>query len=432
MRLETNCSFMKSRYFQGMGLVALLAGVCLAGTTEVFAQRVGGGGGGSFGGGGRGGGGGGGGGSAGAGRSTSRTYYPQGVIGDAVISSDPETHSLIVISDDETSEAISRVITNLDRPTPQVLIKVAFLEATYTDTKDIGLEASYTHHLSSTTTGIVSSVFGVAQQLAAGGATGTGQGAFYQIMGANFAATLHALATAGKTEVLSRPSILARNNQLATITVGQSVPIINGTVVGALGTQSSTYQYQDIGIILRVTPYITSDGLVQMIISPEITSLTDQTVSMGQGVNVPVIAKRAADTVVVTPDGQPVIIGGLMQNQKIDSVSKVPILGDIPLLGLAFQRHQKNDQKTELIIILTPHIVYSPTQLASMSDRERQAAQNIPKAFSERELDRYIDGLPVKRDGVPNAKPGSYIQPAPSTRNAPNNSPLVSPNQRDN
>jgi general secretion pathway protein D len=413
---------MKPKHIQRTGLIALLLGLCLVGTPEIFAQRTGGGGGGG-GGGGRTGGGGGGGGS-GASRSSTRTYYPNGMIGDATITSDPETHSIVVIADDETNLEISKVITNLDRPAPQVLIKVVFLEATHTDTSDLGLEGSYTHFPSGSTTGIVSTLFGAAQT----GASGVTSGGFYQIMGANFSATLHALATAGKTEVLSRPSILARNNQLASITVGQSVPLITGTVISTLGTQNNTFQYSDIGILLRVTPFITSEGLVQMIISPEITSLTDQTVNMGPGVNVPVIAKRSADTVVVTPDGAPVVIGGLMQNQKIDSTTKVPILGDIPLLGLAFQRKQKNYQKTELIIILIPHIVYQPTQLAAMSDRERSKVGMAAKAFPEEELDRYLDTLPVKKDTVPNAKSASKKKNSSSS----SNSTLASPNQRDN
>jgi len=109
-----------------------------------------------------------------------------------------------------------------------------------------------------------------------------------------------------------------------------------------------------------------------------------------------VINQRSADTVVVTPDGQTVIIGGLMQTTKKLSQSKIPVLGDLPLLGWAFRRTVTDDEKTELLIFLTPHIVKQPAQLASMTKEARTGMEVVPKAFSEEELNRYIDGVPSK------------------------------------
>jgi type II secretory pathway component GspD/PulD (secretin) len=151
-----------------------------------------------------------------------------------------------------------------------------------------------------------------------------------------------------------------------------------------------------VGIILRVTPFIHPDGMVEMIVSPEISSLTDQTVPISTGVSVPVIAKRSADTVVVTPDGQTVIIGGLMQNNKTATENKVPILGDIPVLGFFFRHKAKTDSKTELIIFLTPHIVGEPGQLAGMTKKERDNAAFAPDAFSDEQLRRFLDTVPAK------------------------------------
>jgi len=216
----------------------------------------------------------------------------------------------------------------------------------------------------------------------------TGAG-LYQVLGSDFQATLRAIAQAGKTEVLSRPSILARNNQQATITVGQSVPLVTSVSYNGLnGTPVSAISYQSVGIILRVTPFINSSGMVEMIVSPQISQLSDQSVTVSAGVSAPVIDLRSADTVVVTPDGQTVIIGGLMQNQKTQTESKVPLLGDIPLLGNLFKRKIKTSTKTELMIFLTPHIVYEPSQLASLSTAERGNAEMAPKAFSEKEMNR--------------------------------------------
>ena len=352
---------------------------------------------------------------------STRQYYSNGEVGDAMISVDPETHRLIVITDEETSKYVGQVVTNLDRPEPQVLIKVVFLEVTHNNSSDIGIEGGFTRNINNTTTGIVANAFGLsALNSAVGGTNSPGVNALgqsvqsfgpappgaglYQVLGSDFQATLRAIAQAGKTEVLSRPSILARNNQQATITVGQSVPLVTSvSFAGTSGTPVSSVQYQSVGIILRVTPFINSSGMVEMIVSPQISQISGQSVTVANGVSVPIIDLRSADTVVVTPDGQTVIIGGLMQNQKTQSDSKIPILGDIPLLGNLFKRKVKTNIKTELMIFLTPHIVYQPSQLAALSATERGNAEMAPKAFSEQELNRYLDALPDK-DGVPPRK----------------------------
>jgi general secretion pathway protein D len=224
----------------------------------------------------------------------------------------------------------------------------------------------------------------------------------YQLVGQDFQATLRAIAQAGKTEVLSRPSVLTRNNQQAVISLGQEVPLVTNTRFDTFGNQINTVAYQNVGIILRVTPFITDDDKVEMIVTPESSSLADRSqwvpVSGGAGgaVLAPVINSRSADTVVVVPNGQTVVIGGLMEKSKMQSDSKIPILGDIPLLGNLFKRKLKDDAKTELMIFLTPHIVKEPGQLAGVSARERDGALLAPKAFSEQELNQFLDNLPSK------------------------------------
>ncbi len=335
------------------------------------------------------------------GNNTARQYYNNGMVGEAMISSDPETRRLIVITDDETSQYVTQVITNLDRPKPQVLIKVVFLEVTYGKSLDLGIEGGTVRKLNNNTTLGISNVFGLAAQ----GAAGASGGGLYQLTGENWQVTLHAIAQADKTEVLSRPSVLARNNQQAVITVGQEIPFITNSRYDTLGNQINTIQYQDVGIILRVTPFITSEGMVEMIVSPEISNLSAKTVPISTGSNpvfAPVIDKRSADTVVVTPDGQTVVIGGLMENNKTQTDSKIPVLGDIPGLGALFKRKVKNNTKTELIIFLTPRIVMQPSQLAGLSAGERKNAELAPQAFSEQELNRFLDTLPAKNAPAPN------------------------------
>ena len=209
---------------------------------------------------------------------------------------------------------------------------------------------------------------------------------------------IRALEVEGKGEILSRPTILARNNQQATIIVGQEVPFITNTRFDQSGNQINTIQYQDIGIILRVTPFITTDGLVEMIVTPEISSLnTRDTVEIQPGVESPTIDKRSADTVVVTPDGQPVVIGGLIEKKKTDRVRKVPLLGDIPLLGYAFRRTIKEDVRTELLIFLTPTVVYSPGDLHKIVEREGKSLELMPRALTDKDREEFLQGIPTRQ-----------------------------------
>jgi general secretion pathway protein D len=155
-----------------------------------------------------------------------------------------------------------------------------------------------------------------------------------------------------------------------------------------------------VGIILRVTPYINViNGTVQMIVSPS-TSQLDNTIQVpiSAGVFAPVIDIRSADTVAITPDGQTVVIGGLMASAKTSSDSKIPFLGDIPIIGNLFKRQTKTGAKSELLIFLTPHIVRTPTQLVALSDKEAVQHTLISKSVSEEDLDKFLERVPMKKE----------------------------------
>lgn len=331
----------------------------------------------------------GGGGGGGSGGASTRQYNNSTMVGDATITSDLESRRLIVVTDDETNENIKTIIASLDKPKPQVLINVVFLQVTHDKGLDLGAEASFEGRLAvkNNPEGNALTKFGVAGALT----DPTSYGAFYKILGGNVNATIHALSSVNKTEILSRPSILTRSSQQATILVGQSIPLItNSRVSDTNNTTINTVSYQDVGIILRVTPFITQAGLVEMIVSPEISSLSATTIPISTGVNSPVIDKRSADTVVVTPSDQTVVIGGLISTQVIDQENKVPILGDIPLLGYAFKRNIKKNQKTELLIFLTPHVVLDPNDLSGIAKDERSKLELAPKTFEKEEMKKFI------------------------------------------
>lgn len=351
-----------------------------------------------------------------------RNYPSTGAIGDAYFSVDPETRRVVIIADEDTTAHISQVISNLDRPKPQVLIKVVFLEVTHNKALDIGIEGGWSGGdspagaavnafglsglSSAASTNTLLNRFGQPVQSFAPVPPGAGM---YQILGENYEVTLRAIAQAGKARVLSRPSILARNNQPATITVGQQVPLITNVRYDTFGNAINSVTYQDVGVILRVTPFITSDDMVEMIVQPEISSVdTSTSVPISTGVNAPVINIRAADTVAVTPNGQTVIIGGLLANTKASSESKIPVLGDIPLLGNLFKRRVQTGADTELMIFLTPYIVPGATELTALTEQERLKS-DAHKSLSERELERFLDELP-QPDVEPDAKTNSQRQ----------------------
>lgn len=383
---------------------------CLCAALGVHAQQRGGG----FGGFGGGGGGFGGGFGGGGNRSSQQQQYtPNGQVGNATVSIDGQGN-LVVIGDDATIEEIQRTVARMDQPIPQVLIKVVFLEVQHNNSLDIGVEGGWGKNVMTTNNPIIAAAvnsFGnsplgtilsptnlnqFGQPIGAFSPNPPGAG-LYTILGTDFQATLHAIAQAGKAQLLSRPSILARDRQPATIQVGQNVPLITGVNFTTFGNQINTVTYTPVGIILRVTPFITPDGMVQMIVAPSTSQMSaTQTVPISAGVSAPVIDIRSADTVAITPDGQTIVIGGLMASGKTSSESKIPFLGDIPLLGNLFKRKTSSAIKTELLIFLTPHIVRGPTQVASLTAREETQHDLIHKSVSEEELDKFLERVPVK------------------------------------
>ena len=354
-------------------------------------------------------------GGAGGGANTAastRTYRNNTQLGDALIQIDPETRSLIIVADDDTHNEMMKVIKNLDRPKPQVLIKVLFAQVTLDNTFDFGVEGNYAFDINKPATSqLVTAAAQQAVSTAAGaiiptptnGRAASGSnfglaplanqssGAFFTLNTQNATATLYALATKGKVNVLSRPSILARNNQEAVIVVGQEVPIPTGNTIADTGATTQTVSYQDVGIILRVTPFITVNKSVEMIVSPEISSLSTQTVAISNNFNAPVINLTRAETVVVTPDSKTVVIGGLMSKTESTQVSKVPWLGDIPVVGNAFKRTTKSLEKNELVIFLTPYIIEGTDHLQELGLDDVNRSDIPQEGFTPKDVNQFLD-----------------------------------------
>jgi len=338
-----------------------------------------------------------------------RQYTSNTMLGDALIQIDPESRSLVVVTDEETQTSIAKVINNLDHPKPQVLIKVVFVEVTIDKDIDVGIDGSYKFNIGSngsvSGTSSVETLFGLATQTA---------GTFGRLTSDNWSATLHLLAQKGKAQVLSRPSIMARNNQQAVIVVGQEVPMITNSQITTEGQTINTIQYKDVGIILRVTPFITSDKTVEMIVAPEISSLSEKTVPISSTASAPVINKRSAETVVVTPNATTVVIGGLMQKESSSTIQKIPILGDIPILGLPFRRVVKTESRSELLIFLTPYIVESTQKLKDLTLKEANSAELTRETLTSDEIKNNLDTIRLmpQSDPAPQVRTETIIETA--------------------
>jgi len=328
--------------------------------------------------------------------------------GQVLVVADPDTNSLIITTASKYEQEVRAIVAELDRPVPQVLIKVLVAEVTHDNNADFGLDYSI---LNTRPNGL-----GQSYTQSFGAPTG---GLVAGLIEDKINATLHALAQQNKLDVLSRPYILASDNQQASILVGQDVPIVTSNSQTALGQTYSQYEYQAVGIILNVTPHINPEGLVILDVAPEISQLTAQTLTVGPGVNVPVIADRSAQSRVAIKDGQTIVIGGLMQDQKTLTVNKVPILGDIPILKYAFSRTTVDKTKTELLIFLTPHVAPQADLLRPMSQEELKGTRLTPNAIEPGTFDEHLRGM--KRGEVPTtqtAPPPAVFEAQPATQPA--------------
>jgi general secretion pathway protein D len=387
---------------------ALVALMCSCLTLSVFAQGGGGGGGrGGGGGGGLGGGGGGrggaGGGGVGQGASASVGYAPNGQVAPITMTTDPVSGSIIYMTDDTNNMNVLRALQGLDVVQPQVLIKVVFLQVTYNNALDVGVEGAFNPNfnpniLGRAVTAGASNSFGLLSQGIANGPNPAISGAgaaLAVIQGNNFEADIRALQQKGTVKILSRPTIMVRTGQPGNITIGQEVPLV-GSVNVTLGVVSTSITYTSVGIILNVTPYVRPNGDVEMILNPQVSSVSaNQSTTVSQSTNgnftTPYINTESANTVVVTPDGQTVVIGGLMQDTKSVTDTGIPVLSDIPLLGNLFKHKVKSEAQTELMIFVTPFVVRSPRDLARMSADESSRLTMYPKMFPQKERDTYID-----------------------------------------
>jgi len=202
-------------------------------------------------------------------------------------------------------------------------------------------------------------------------------------------AKLEALATEGKVKVMASPHILVSDNREARIQVGQQVPIKTSDVYQTGTTVAqTTYQYKDIGIILKVKPQINESGLVSLELTQEISSLATDVAAVAAGAEA-VINKTEATTNLVAQDGQTIIIGGLMREDVTTSRSGIPFLSKIPILGYLFSSTSQNTTNIELMVLLTPHVVRNQQEAKGVTS---DYINRFIKTTKEIKLEEFIKG----------------------------------------
>jgi general secretion pathway protein D len=343
--------------------------------------------------------------------------------GDVKINCDEATNSLVTVSSLRDYAQLRNVIDKLDRARRQVFIEAVIMDVNVDRSTDLGIGfhgagpvttvgegdsilyggSNAAQSLSGLPASLEALAFGVRGPNVpdSGQLTGTG------VSIPAFGIVLHALATKGDSNLLATPHILATDNTPATISIGQNIPLQTnvggglsqlaglagqggaaaGGLAGLAGGFGLGFQAprQDVGISLTITPQINDSNQVRMDIQEEFSTAGAPQGDLGA---VP-INKRTAETTIIVEDQQTVVIGGLTREEQVNAETKIPVLGDIPVLGLLFRQTNKQARKVNLLLILTPHVIREQNDLRRIFERKMQERQEF--------LDRYFvfeDSLP--------------------------------------
>jgi general secretion pathway protein D len=312
---------------------------------------------------------------------------------DLQITADPETNSLIITAPKEEYLVLEEIIEKLDIPRRMVYLEALIMEVSIDKEFQLGVEwgGSGTFHDKTGTLGggFSDNSFNLLKGVDAGVA-GMANGATLGVLkkgveigGVYFpdiGAVLNAFKTDSDINIIATPQVLTTDNKEATITVGQNVPYITSKNSSDSGsTQDYTnYEYKDIGTTLKITPQINQADLLRLEIGVEVTRLKSEA-----GVATPTTFKRSADTTVVVHNEEIVVIGGMIGEDITSGQYKVPLLGDIPLLGWLFKTHEDKDTKTNMFIFIMPRIVESSPQLADIYQQKRDVMEKVKEGAGD-------------------------------------------------
>jgi general secretion pathway protein D len=304
---------------------------------------------------------------------------------------DPNTNSLVIVTTPDNVEVLRSVLDQLDRIPEQVMIETMIVEATLDKSTKLGVEWTVAQPKAFNETGVTGNArsdFGLAN------ANPALEGFRYTVTGGNISTFINALKTDDKFEVLSTPRIFTSNNVEAEINISQSVPYVLSTREDANGNLTFNYAFQDVGIVLTVTPRITSNGYVTMEISQTANDLQGFT-----DFNAPIVNQRQANTTVSVKDSETIILGGIIRTQVNSKVKKLPILGDIPILGELFKSTTRQNTKTELLVFLRPTIVRDDEEAKALREStEKQLSQGLLDKVQKNRVNTGTSPASTKQD----------------------------------
>ena len=279
----------------------------------------------------------------------------------AKITSDDTNNAIVVYSTPRDYAVIEDALRKLDVAPYQVMIEAAIIEVTLTDALRFGVQGLYQNH------GISA---GLTESLTSATPISTfpGFSAFYAAK--SITAALNALEGLTKINVVSAPKLMVLNNQTASIEVGDQVPILTGSATNVITSNAAivnSVDYHDTGIILKITPRVNSSGYVLLDMSQEVSDVVPGTTSTT--INSPTFSTRKIATSIAVHDGEVIALGGLIQDSRNDATNGLPGLSRIPFLGpLLFGNIQKNDTRTELVVLLRPRVVRSGDDARAVTD----------------------------------------------------------------
>jgi len=279
-----------------------------------------------------------------------------------------DTNSIIIISAPQDWEKIERIIRDLDVRRQQVLVEALIVEITLDNESTLGFDwrvlldtGTELDALAQSNTGLLS------ESVATGGLAGLTVGLLngtipdvYAILNANKENT--------NFKILSTPEIVTIENQEASINIGEEIPFLTSSRVDENNNVIQTYDYKDVGITLKITPQINETGYITMDINQSIKKIVEGTELLEN----PSLYSRDITSKVTVKDRRTIVIGGLIRDDVTTIEKKVPLLGDIPLLGWLFRKQTKQRNRTNLMIFLTPYIVTDDSEMHRLTEKKRE------------------------------------------------------------
>ncbi|MGC9982779.1 MAG: type II secretion system secretin GspD [Polyangia bacterium] len=340
--------------------------------------------------------------------------------GDVRVTFDAPTNSLLVMSSFKDFQALRRVIEKLDAPRKQVFIEALILEVTTDKSNQTGISyhagkgqdiagqqglllggfnASQTLGAATNPATFLNSMGGLSAALF-GPAISSAQTSLFGVVNVNipsFGVFLQILQTNNDVNVLSNPHILIMNNQEGEITVGENLPFpgaMMGTALtgGATGyTPYLSVNRQDVALKLKLLPSVNEHNVIRLDVEQEVSDVEAPNYNnLG-----PATSKRSTKTTVVARDQQTVVIGGLMSDRASETVTKVPILGDIPVIGFFFRNTQKDLKKTNILIAITPYVISDLSDLRRVAEKKMRERREFIERYSSLQdrvsLDKDLD-----------------------------------------